>query len=102
MRKAALLIAVLIFLVLTIVYYPTYVEKPALDGEGPLVVYIDPRFPAPETHNPLDWWQTHHMDVVNRGDLEREDCLYCHEPQTSCNNCHGYVGVDAIILTPNP
>jgi hypothetical protein len=41
------------------------------------------------------------MDVVNRGDLEQADCLYCHEPEISCNNCHGYVGVDP-ILTPNP
>ena len=102
MRKAALLIAVLTILILTIVYYPTYVEKPVLDGDGSLAVHIDPRFPAPETHNPLDWWQTHHMDVVNRGDLEKADCLYCHEPEKSCNNCHGYVGVDPILLTLNP
>jgi hypothetical protein len=102
MRKAVLLIAVLTILVLIVVYYPTFVEKPALDGGGPLAVHIDPRFPAPETHNPLDWWQIHHMDVVNRGDLEKVDCLYCHEPKTSCNNCHGYVGVDPIILTPVP
>ena len=102
MRKAALFIAALIILILLVVYYPTYVEKPLLNGNGPLAVEIESRFPAPETHNPLDWWQTHHMDVVNRGDLEKADCLYCHEPQTSCNNCHAYVGVDPIILTSNP
>ena len=102
MRKAVLLIAILTILVLTIAYYPAYVRKPELDGEGPLAVHIDPRYPPPETHKPLDWWQTHHMDVVNRGDLEKIDCLYCHEPQTSCNNCHGYVGVDPINLTPIP
>jgi hypothetical protein len=102
MRKAALLIAVLTLFILAIAFYPTYVEKPILNGTGPLSVQIDPRFPAPETHKPLDWWQTHHMDVVNRGDLEKIDCLYCHEPRTSCNNCHGYVGVDPILLTPTP
>jgi hypothetical protein len=101
MRKAVLLIAIFTILTLIAVYYPVYVEKPALGGGGPLAVNIDPHFPAPETHNPLDWWQTHHMDVVNRGDLEKDDCLYCHEPQLSCNNCHGYVGVDP-ILTPGP
>ncbi len=96
MRKAALLIAILTLLILVVVYYPTYVEKPVLNGNGPLGVHIAPRFPAPETHNPLDWWQTHHMDVVNQGDLTQQDCLYCHQPATSCNNCHDYVGVDRI------
>ena len=27
----------------------------------------------------------------------RADCLYCHEPETSCNNCHAYVGVKEIV-----
>jgi len=36
------------------------------------------------------------MDVVNRGDMTESDCLYCHEPAKSCNNCHGYVGVNPI------
>ena len=45
----------------------------------------------------LDWWQTHHTDVLNRGDLLREDCLQCHEVERSCNNCHRYVGAEAII-----
>jgi len=101
MRKAVLLITALVLIILLVVYYPTYVEKPVLNGSGSLAVHIDPLFPAPQTHNPLEWWQTHHMDVVNRGDLEQADCLYCHDQQKSCNNCHGYVGV-APILTPDP
>jgi hypothetical protein len=97
MRKFVLIFAVIAILVLLVAYFPRYVEKPVKDGMGPLAVYIDPVYSAPVYHNPLDWWQTHHFDVVNRGDFIREDCLYCHDPQTSCNNCHGYVGVDPIV-----
>lgn len=98
MRKAILGIVVLLVLALVVLFYPTVVERPSLNGSGPLAVYIDPQYDAPATHSPLDWWQTHHMDVVNRGDLQQADCLYCHEPETSCNNCHGYVGVDPIVV----
>jgi len=99
MRKAVLLLAVLMVLVLVVGFYPTYVEKPVKDGTGPMAIRLDPDVPAPETHNPLDWWRTHHMDVVNQGDLIRQDCLYCHDPTSSCNNCHNYVGVDQITLS---
>ena len=71
-------------------------EKPAKDGPGPLSVRLDASLTAPEYHTPLEWWQTHHMDIIDRGDLQESDCLYCHEPVTSCNNCHGYVGVRLI------
>ena len=93
MRKVALLLAVLIILALIVGFYPSYVEKPVKDGAGPMAIRLDPGLPAPEYHSPLDWWQTHHMDVLNQGDLTQTDCLYCHEPATSCNNCHHYVGV---------
>ena len=97
MRKIALIAAVIIILGLVVGFYPDYIDKPVKDGTGPMAIYLDPALPAPATHNPLDWWQTHHMDVVNAGDLTQQDCLYCHEPQTSCNNCHDYVGVAQII-----
>lgn len=98
MRKAALIIAVVVMVALVVGFYPDYVQKPVKDGPGPLTVRLDPDIPAPSTHSPLDWWQTHHMDIVNQGDLTQQDCLYCHEPETSCNNCHGYVGVDPIVV----
>lgn len=72
-------------------------ERPVKDGAGPLAVKLDPGLTAPSTHSPLDWWQAHHPDVVNGGDLARQDCLYCHNPETSCNNCHRYVGVADIV-----
>jgi hypothetical protein len=97
MRKVALSLLAIGILFILVAWYPQHVEKPVKDGEGPLSVYLDPSLPAPEYHSPLDWWQTHHMDIVNRGDLLQSDCLQCHDPQTSCNNCHNYVGANEIV-----
>jgi hypothetical protein len=97
MRKVALSLVAVGILFLLVAWYPQYVEKPVKDGEGPLSVYLDPSLPAPEYHSPLDWWQTHHMDIVNRGDLLQSDCLQCHDPETSCNNCHRYAGANEIV-----
>ena len=96
MRKIVFILAVLIVVGLVVGFYPTYVEEPVKDGTGPMAILMDPVLLAPQTHTPLDWWQTHHMDVVNRGDFTQKDCLHCHEAQTSCNNCHSYVGVTEI------
>ena len=97
MGKISLILVVLILLTLAAIYYPAYVEKPLKDGPGPLSVYVAPRFTAPEYHSSLDFWQTHHMDIVNREEILQADCLYCHETERSCNNCHGYVGAAEII-----
>jgi hypothetical protein len=97
-RKIILLAAVFLIVGLLIALYPTPVEKPVKDGTGPNAITIAARYPAPSYHSPLDWWQAHHMDAVNRGDLTKSDCLYCHVPERSCNNCHSYVGVDPIVL----
>ena len=96
MRKIVLIAAAIIIIALVVGFYPSYVDKPVKDGTGPMAIYLDPALPAPATHNPLDWWQTHHMDVLNAGDLTEQECVYCHDPQTSCNNCHAYVGVAEI------
>jgi hypothetical protein len=95
-RKWAWLALFLVVLLVVVSGWPRYVDKPAKDGPGPLAIHLDARLVAPETHNPLDWWRTHHMDVVNAGDFDRQDCLRCHDPVTSCNNCHTYVGVAEI------
>ena len=97
MRKLALSLVVIVVVGLIVAFYPRYVDKPALDSHGEMAIIMDPRFPAPQYHSPIDWWQTHHMNVVNRGDIVQEDCLYCHVPSQSCNNCHNYVGVDEIV-----
>jgi hypothetical protein len=97
MRKFALTLAILGIAALIVAFYPTFVERPVKDGTGPLAVVIDYSFTAPEYHSPLEYWKVHHMDLVNRGDLVQEDCLFCHDPATSCNNCHNYVGANPII-----
>jgi hypothetical protein len=97
MRKAALVFAALVVLVLVITGYPGYVEKPVKDGPGPLSLYVDPALPAPEYHSPLESWRTQHVDMLARGDLLQADCLQCHDVERSCNNCHRYVGAAAIV-----
>jgi hypothetical protein len=71
-------------------------EKPAKDGKGELAVTISREFTAPSTHSPLEWWQTHHFQAIDSGDMQEKDCLYCHQTERSCNNCHSYVGVRKI------
>jgi hypothetical protein len=97
MRKTVLILVVILLLALIVACYPRYVEKPVKDGSGPLAYQIDPALAAPEYHSPLDWWRTHHMDTLNRGDQAQSDCLYCHQPQTSCNQCHAYAGAAEIV-----
>lgn len=100
-KRATILIlaGLTLLVVLGVVYGPGPVDKPVKDGHGPLAVYISPRYAAPEYHSPLEFWQTHHWEAVNRGDVAQQDCLYCHEPQRSCNNCHSYVGAAAVVVT---
>ncbi|MCL4530393.1 MAG: hypothetical protein M1282_13395 [Chloroflexi bacterium] len=97
MRKIALSLVAIGVLFLIVAWYPHYVDKPVKDGNGPLSIYVDPGLSAPEYHSPLDWWQLHHGDILNRGDLVQSDCLECHDPEKSCNHCHRYVGVADIV-----
>lgn len=96
MRKLVLLLITLGIIALVVTFYPASAEKPELNAEGPMAIRIDPVFSAPEYHSPLEWWKTHHMDIINIGDIAERDCVYCHEPETSCNNCHNYVGAQTI------
>ena len=90
------IVAVLIVIVLASALAGCVPERPAKDGLGPLAVTIDREFTAPATHSPLSWWQAHHPDIVNAGDIPETDCVYCHKVERSCNNCHSYVGVRQI------
>ena len=99
---------ILIFVLLLIIAFailafaqPQQVSRPVKDGTGALAVKIDSRLVAPEYHSPLEWWRTHHMDMVNNGDFTEAQCQHCHDANTSCNNCHSYVGVKPIV-TPAP
>ncbi len=53
----------------------------------------------------LEYWKAFHPDLVSgthnpqlvvATEDEEELCLDCHDAKTSCNNCHGYVGVKRI------
>ena len=92
-------ILLLIALALLAFVHPQWVPEPAKDGAGPLSVKIDSRLAAPEYHSPIEWWRTHHMDMIDHGDFAEADCLQCHDATTSCNNCHAYVGVRAIATS---
>ena len=87
---------ILILAIVTTALSACVPEKPVKDGRGELAVTIDREFTAPVTHSPLEWWQTRHFQVIDSGDMAEKDCLYCHQAERSCNNCHGYVGVRKI------
>jgi len=69
------------------------VDKPELKGKGPLAVKLPAGILSPEYHQPVEYWKSHHMDILKRGDYSRQECMLCHDANTSCNNCHDYVGV---------
>ncbi len=68
------------------------VEKPELNGKGPLAIKMEEGIPAPESHIPADLWRKNHMVGLDN----KEECMGCHNPETSCNNCHKYVGVKLV------
>ena len=72
------------------------VEKPEKDGPGPLSITIERTREAPDYHNPLDWWTANHPHGINDGVFSQRECMLCHAPDDSCNNCHEYVGVSLV------
>ncbi len=81
----------------------SYPEKPVLRGTGPLAVQIDAdKLITPEYHNPIESWKPRHMQSVKQKEFIEQDCVSCHKVETSCNNCHDYVGVPQVQrTTPN-
>lgn len=69
------------------------VTKPELKGKGPLALKLPAGILSPEYHQPVEYWKQHHMDMIKRGDFNKQECTLCHDVHTSCNNCHEYVGV---------
>lgn len=77
--------------------------KPELDGEGPLALKIDvDNVSTPEFHNPLELWKVRHMKSVNSGEFTEAECVSCHLVESSCNNCHNYVGVKLVSVEVEP
>ncbi len=101
----ALVLAVLLALGSTAIALSGYgrIEKPELGGNGPLAIQMPPGLQAPAYHYQPSpqWWAARHGERVSSIGLN--ECLGCHKPETSCNNCHGYVGVKSIVDTrPTP
>lgn len=97
MKRVVLGLVGLTSLALVLGFYPTAVDKPVKDGSGPMAIRIDPSRQAPQTHSPLEGWQTAHPDVLARGDQAQADCLTCHDPAISCNRCHAHVGALEVL-----
>lgn len=74
------------------------VQKPELNGQGPLAVKVERGTAVPEYHAPAKRWRIQHQEALNRGDFSQKECMLCHNPRTGCNQCHGYAGVKQISL----
>jgi hypothetical protein len=74
------------------------VQKPELRGQGPLAITVERGTATPEYHAPLESWRNLHMEAINRGDFTQKECVLCHNPQTGCNRCHGYVGAKEVNI----
>ena len=96
MKKSAMILAAVSLLLLLSAMGCDKVQKPELKGEGPLALKLPAGVLSPEYHQPVDYWKQHHMDLILRGDYNRQECMLCHDANTSCNNCHDYVGVPRV------
>jgi len=74
------------------------VQKPELNGQGPLAVKVARGTAVPEYHAPADRWRIQHQEALNRGDFSQKECMLCHNPQTGCNQCHQYAGAKQILV----
>jgi hypothetical protein len=68
------------------------VSKPEVRGSGPLAVVMERGTVTPEYHAPLERWRARHKEAIKEGDFSERECVLCHNPQKSCNRCHGYIG----------
>ncbi|MFC1554729.1 hypothetical protein ACFL7D_08860 [candidate division KSB1 bacterium] len=97
MLKWILRITVLISVSLLLIAGCTHYEKPVLRGEGDLAVQIDSdKLVIPEYHNPIESWKPRHMQSIQQKEFTERECMSCHKVETSCNNCHDYVGVPRV------
>ncbi len=74
------------------------VQKPELNGQGPLAVKVARGTAVPEYHAPAERWRVQHQEALNRGDFSQKECVLCHNPQTGCNQCHQYAGAKQISV----
>lgn len=100
MKKTVIIAAVLpVLLSLLISTACQKIEKPAVNGKGPLALNVIEGLSAPDHHKPADRWIAMHMDKLNSGRLRQDECISCHtKPDNFCNKCHLYIGAKKIIV----
>jgi len=74
------------------------VAKPELKGKGPLAIVIPRGTSTSESHAPIEKWRVDHKRAIQEGDFSQKECVLCHNPDTGCNRCHGYVGAKGIQI----
>lgn len=47
--------------------------------------------PTPTIHEPKEEWIVNHPHLVE--EEGRYQCLLCHDPMETCDNCHSFVGI---------
>ncbi len=85
-------IAIILFMLLGFLPACQQVSKPEIKGSGPLAIVMERGTVTPEYHAPLERWRARHKEAIKGGDFSERECVLCHNPQKSCNRCHGYVG----------
>ncbi len=75
------------------------VQKPEVRGSGPLSIVMERGTVAPEYHAPLERWRATHKKALKNGDFSERECVLCHNPQKSCDLCHGYIGAKEIKIS---
>lgn len=103
-RKAAILASSLAILasLTAVVYAGARVEKPALEGSGPLALVVPTGIATPKYHAPPENWRAGHFAYVRTSKYGAAECLTCHaDPNVFCNQCHNYAGV-RLIATSTP
>ena len=91
--------AIISFMLLWILLGCQQVQKPEVKGSGPLTIVVERGTVAAEYHAPLERWRATHEKALKNGDFSERECILCHNPQKSCNLCHGYIGAKEIKIS---
>jgi hypothetical protein len=90
--------AIMIACLLTAFMGCRQIPKPENKGKGPLAVIIDRGTATAEYHSPLERWRAVHKKALQNGDFTEKECVLCHNPRKSCNNCHEYIGAQRVVI----
>lgn len=91
---------IMTFSIFLLVFSCEKVDKPAVNGKGPLALEVAKGIDiVPWHHMPADKWRASHMDIISSGKVSQNSCLLCHaEPDKFCNKCHDYAGAKKVVF----